>query len=95
MAITMENVEDAWVRQVTAAHFVSSLVSIYESCRRVTVEDCASLAPVSELGSYRRHSFYTSGGQTLFLRCRAEQGRHDFAVGWLAPGPNAFVECEA
>jgi hypothetical protein len=94
MAITMENVEDVWVRQVTAAHFVSSVVSIYESCRRVTVEDCASLAPISEIGGYRRHSFYTSGGQTLFLRCRAEQGRHDFAVGWLAPGPNAFVECE-
>ena len=95
MAVTLENVEDAWVRQLTATHFVSSAVSVWETSRRVTVEDCASLAPVSEVAGYRRHSFYTSGGQTLFLRCRAEQGRHDFAVGWLAPGPNAFVECEA
>src|SRR5262249_40884698 len=26
---------------------------------------------------------------------RSEQGRHDFSAGALAPGPNAFVECEA
>jgi hypothetical protein len=32
---------------------------------------------------------------TLFQRCRSEQGRHDFAVGYLAPGPNVFTECEA
>lgn len=95
MAIVMENVEDAWVRRVTAVHFVSSAVCLWETCRRVTVEDCESLAPVSEVGGYRRHSFYTAGQQTLFLRCRAEEGRHDFAVGWLAPGPNAFVHCEA
>jgi hypothetical protein len=95
MAVTLENVEDAWVRNVTATHFVSSAVNVLESCRRVTVEDCASLAPVSELAGYRRHSFYTNGGQTLFLRCRAEEGRHDFAIGWLAPGPNAFVDCSA
>lgn len=95
MAVTMENVEDAWVRQVTAVHFASSAVSLWETCRRVTVADCASLRPISELGGYRRHSFYTSGQQTLFLRCVAEEGRHDFAAGWLAPGPNAFVDCEA
>jgi Spy/CpxP family protein refolding chaperone len=94
MAISLENVEDAWVRQVTAAHFVSSAVNVLENSRRVTVADCASLAPVSEVGGYRRHSFYTAGQQILFLRCRAEEGRHDFSVGWLAAGPNAFVECE-
>src|SRR5260370_29308137 len=32
---------------------------------------------------------------TLFLRCRSWKGRHDFAVGALAPGPNAFVHCVA
>ncbi|HXG08178.1 MAG TPA: DUF6298 domain-containing protein [Gemmataceae bacterium] len=95
MAITLEAVQDAWVRQVTAVHFVSSVVSVWESCKRVTVEDCTSLEPVSEIGGYRRHTFFTAGQQTLFQRCRAEHGRHDFAVGYLAAGPNAFVECEA
>jgi hypothetical protein len=95
VAITMENAEDAWVRQVTFLHFAGSAVSIWDSCGRVTVQDCISLAPVSEIGGYRRHTFFTMGQQTLFLRCTSERGRHDFAVGHCAAGPNAFVYCEA
>ena len=90
----MENTADSWVRQVTFAHFSGSAVAIYESCKRVTVEDCLSLAPVSENGGWRRDSFYTMGQQTLFLCCYAEFGRHDFSVGHCAAGPNAFVQCE-
>ncbi len=94
-AITMENTADAWVRQVTFKHFAGSAVALYETCQRITVQDCLSLAPVSEIGGYRRHTFFTMGQQTLFLRCYAEHGRHDFAVGHCAAGPNAFVQCEA
>src|SRR6185369_3348407 len=94
-AITMENAADVWVRQVTFKHFAASAVALYETCKRVTVKDCLSLAPVSEIGGYRRHTFFTMGQQTLFLRCYAEHGRHDFAVGHCAAGPNAFVQCEA
>jgi hypothetical protein len=94
-AITMENVADAWVRQVTFQHFAGSAVAVYESCKRVTVEDCVSLASISENGGWRRNTFFTMGQQTLFLRCRAENGRHDFSVGHCAAGPNAFVECES
>ena len=93
-AITMENTADAWVRQVTFEHFVGSAVAIYENCKRITVEDCLSLAPVSENAGWRRNTFYTMGQQTLFLRCWAENGRHDFAAGFCAAGPNAFVQCE-
>ena len=92
-AITLENAADAWVRQVTCAHFAGSAVAIYENCQRVTVADCTSLAPVSENGGWRRNTFFTRGQQTLFLRCRAKNGRHDFAAGHCAAGPNAFVEC--
>jgi hypothetical protein len=95
MAITMENIQNAWVRQVAGTHFAGSLVAIYESCKWVTVQDCLSLAPVSEDGGYRRHTFFTIGQMTLFLRCWAEHGRHDFSVGHCAAGPNAFVQCEA
>jgi hypothetical protein len=94
-AITMENTADAWVRQVTFEHFAGSAVAIYESCKKITVEDCLSLAPVSENGGWRRNTFFTMGQQTLFLRCCAENGRHDFAVGHCAAGPNAFVQCES
>ena len=39
-AIGLENAQDAWVRQVTSAHFAGSAVAVWESCKRVTVEDC-------------------------------------------------------
>jgi len=95
MAITMENVEDAWVRQVNFNHFAGSAVNLLESSKRITVEDCKSLSPVSEIGGQRRYTFFTSGQQTLFQRCYAENGYHDFAVGFCAPGPNVFVQCQA
>jgi hypothetical protein len=93
--ITIENAHDAWVRQVTATHFAGSMVAIYENSKQITVQDCLSLAPVSEEAGYRRHTFFTMGQLCLFLHCHAEHGRHDFSVGHCAAGPNAFVQCDA
>jgi hypothetical protein len=95
MAITMENVEDAWIRQVEFRHFAGSAVALYETARRVTVEDCISLDPVSEIGGQRRQTFFTMGQQCLFQRMYAERGYHDFAAGFCAAGPNAFIQCES
>lgn len=95
MAITIENSEDAWVRQVIFEHFAGSAVNVLETAQRITVEDCKYLSPVSEIGGQRRYCFLTTGGQTLFQRCYAENGYHDFATGYCAPGPNAFVQCES
>ncbi|MFC4400121.1 DUF6298 domain-containing protein [Mariniflexile soesokkakense] len=93
MAITMENVQDSWVRRIEAENFVSSAVAVWETAKRITVEDCKSLNPVGEIGSYRRYSFQTLGQQVLFQRCYAEYGYHAFSVGFTTPGPNAFVQC--
>lgn len=95
MAITVENTADAWIRQVVFRHFVGSAVAVYETAKQVTVEDCISMSPVSEIGGQRRYTFFTEGQQTLFQSCYAEYGYHDFAVGFCAPGPNAFVQCES
>jgi hypothetical protein len=95
MAITMENTEDGWVRQVNFQHFAGSAVNLLETTKRITVEDCKSLSPVSEIGGQRRYTFLTTGQQTLFQRCYAENGYHDFAVGFCAPGPNVFVQCQS
>jgi hypothetical protein len=95
MALTLEAVQNSWVRQVAAVHFAGSAVAVWESCKGVTVEDCRSREPASEIGGQRRRTFYTSGQQTLFLRCRSEHGLRDFAAGYVAAGPNAFVDCEA
>jgi hypothetical protein len=95
MAITFENVRDAWVRRIKFEHFAGSAVRVLETASRITVEDCKSYAPVSEIGGERRYTYYTTGQQTLFQRCYSEYGYHDFAVGYCAPGPNAFVQCES
>ena len=94
-AICMENVQDAWVRQVVFEHFAGSAVNVLETAKRITVEDCKSLTPVSEIGGERRNTFFTTGQQTLFQRLYAEYGYHDFAVGFCAGGPNVFVQCQS
>lgn len=93
--VRLDRVTDAWVRSVGCRQFVGSAVHVGPLGRRITVADCDSREPISEDAGWRRHTFYTLGEQTLFLRCRAEDGRHDFAVGPLACGPNAFVHCSA
>lgn len=94
-AINVEAAEDCWVRQVNFENFAGSAVSVLETSKRITIEDCISQNPVSEIGGQRRYTFLTTGQQTLFQRCYAESGYHDFAVGYCAPGPNAFVQCES
>jgi len=95
MAITMENVSDAWVRDMNFKHFAGSAVYVLETANRITVENCKSQEPVSEIGGQRRYTFFTMGQQCLFQRLYAEYGYHDFSVGFCAPGPNAFVQCYA
>jgi hypothetical protein len=92
-AVTLQNVRDAWVRRVTALHFVGGTVAAWEGASRVSVEDSRYLAPVGENGGGRRNAFFITGQQILVQRCHAEQARHAFAAGFTAPGPNAFVQC--
>jgi hypothetical protein len=94
-AICLENVQDAWIRQVVFEHFAGSAVTVLETSKRITVEDCKSFAPISEIGGERRNTFLTTGQQTLFQRLYAEYGYHDFSVGFCAPGPNVFVQCQS
>lgn len=95
MAVTIENTCDAWIRQVIFENFAGSAVAVLETSKQVTVEDCKSLNPVSEIGGLRRNTFFTMGQLCLFQRLYSEFGIHDFGVGYRAPGPNAFVQCEA
>ena len=94
-AIRFNDVTDAWARSIACQHFVGSAVHVGRRAQRVSVVDCESKEPISENAGWRRHTFYTLGQQTLFLRCRTEDGRHDFSVGPLTSGPNAFVHCSS
>ncbi|MDR3219340.1 MAG: DUF6298 domain-containing protein [Dysgonamonadaceae bacterium] len=95
LAVSIENASDAWVRYAVFKHFAGSAVHIAETAKRITVENCKSLEPVSEIGGQRRNTFFTMGQQCLFLRIHSEYGYHDFSLGFCAPGPNAFVQCYA
>ncbi|WDF69075.1 DUF6298 domain-containing protein [Sphingobacterium oryzagri] len=95
MGITVEHATNVWLRRLQFKHFAGSAVYALPTASKLTLEDCLSLAPVSEIGGQRRYTFYTKGEQTLFQRLYAENGYHDFAVGYLAAGPNVFVQCQA
>ena len=93
--VSLEYAHDCWVRLVNFRHLAGAGVVMQASARRITVEDCQYLEPVSENAGLRRTSFYVMGQQCLVQRCYARQGRHDFVTGFCAAGPNAFVQCEA
>ncbi len=93
--VYVADAEDCWVRMVNFRHFAGSAVVIQKSAQQITVEDCKSLTPISEIGGFRRRTFLTLGEKTLFQRCFSEHGINDFAVGNTAPGPNAFVQCDS
>ena len=92
--ISIDNARDCWVRMVNFRHLAGSAVNLQKQTSRITVEDCIASEPVSEIGGWRRQVFLTRGQQTLFQRCVSRQGIHDFAAGFCAAGPNAFVQCE-
>lgn len=93
--VWIDKAEDCWVRQVDFRHLAGSAVAVQHDARRVTVEDCQSFDPVSELAGSRRRTFLTLGQHTLFQRCYSEHGQHDFSAGINAAGPNAFVQCDS
>lgn len=96
LGISIENTRNAWVKQVAFKHFAGGAVSILKTSQQITVEDCIATEPISEIASFRRHTFYTEGQQTLFQRCYSEYGYHDFAVGGFGTtGPNVFLQCES
>jgi hypothetical protein len=61
IAIQVNYSEDVWVRDVTARYFVSSAVRVGPRARRVSVINCLSEHPVSEIAGYRRNSFLVEG----------------------------------
>jgi hypothetical protein len=95
IAVALDRVEDAWVRNVVVRHFAGSAVRVGPRARRVTIEACGSRQPVSEPAGYRRQSFLVEGQQVLVRQCAAEQGMNDFASGLLAGGPNVFLDSTA
>jgi hypothetical protein len=94
--IELGNVQHGWVRNITAQFFGYSAVMTGTGAKWITVADSQCLDAVSIITGSRRYSFYNEDGeQCLFVNNYTREGRHDFVLGSLVPGPNAFVQCTA
>ena len=96
-AVVLQDVEDCWVRKVTAQYFAYSCVTVESESTRVTIEDCAFLDPKSLITGSRRYSFNikAKANHILFQRCYSDGVRHSYVTGSRVPGPNVFVDCYA
>jgi autotransporter-associated beta strand protein len=90
--IRITNMQNGWVKNITAQYFGYAAVSIGDGAKWLTVADSQCLDPISLIDGGRRYSFNNDGAEcSLFVNCYARKGRHDFVFGATVPGPNAFV----
>lgn len=94
-AVKLNYVEDSWLRGITSIHYGFTTVELYDSCTRITVEDCAYLEPKSVITGSRRYGFTMDKSVSccLIQRCYSSEARHDFATNRHIPGPNVFLDC--
>jgi hypothetical protein len=95
-AVSFDHIKNAWARNIEAHNFGYSCVSCSDGAIFVTVENCKSINPVSELGGGNRYCFDNNGQRNLFQNCTSSGGgRHVFVTGSWTPGPNVFFNCSA
>lgn len=85
-------VEDSWIRNITARNFGFCAVELGTSSTRITVEDCQSLDPQSQVTGGRRYAYNNQGQLNLLWRLFSELGRHDFVNNSPTRGPNVFYD---
>lgn len=78
-AIMLAGIQDGWIKNCTALHFVHA--GVYTtSATRCTVQNCRALDPISLITGERRYNFACSARsqQILFVDCLATRGRHAY-----------------
>lgn len=95
-AAEFTHARNCFVRNLTATGFYHGPVNAAAGAKNITIQDCDSLAPVSQLTGGRRYPYAIQGGQLiLFNRCHSVDDRHAFVVGARVPGPNVFLDCNS
>jgi hypothetical protein len=94
-AIQFDNIENGWVRNVTARYFGYACVHLHDLAKWITVTDSRCLDPKSKITGGRRYSFNNDGQQNLIMNCHTTEGRHDYVTGARVCGPNVFYNCTA
>ena len=92
-------IANGWARNITASNFAYACVSLSGTSaskpgvRNITVRDCTSLDPVSEITGGRRYAFVMNDSQfCLVQNCYTRNDRHQFVMQSLTVGPNVFVD---
>jgi hypothetical protein len=93
--VVIDNVRNGWVRNVTALHFVNSLVGTQRGSKWLTIQDCVSREPVSRRMGARRFTFALRGQLALVQRCHSDKGRHSYMTGQPSGNGNVFLDCRA
>ena len=93
--ISLTNVKNGWVRNISALHFGSSVVNAGNGTKWITVQDCISREPVSIRAGARRFTYQLSGQLSFAQRCYSQKGRHSFTNGGRGASGNVFFNCEA
>lgn len=91
-AIALSQIENGWVKNFTATHFVYACVRT-ETATRITIDSCNGLNPVGSVDpadvNHRRYSFALDDAsqQVLMMNCLATNGRHSFmsnGTSWVS-----------
>ncbi len=96
-AVLVYGAQHCWVKGITGSHFSFATVSLRGNARNITIEDCHSYEPVSQITGKRRYAFAIGRAQlNLFKNCTADKDRHQFVTTMVESiGPNVFVDCTA
>lgn len=94
-AVFFNRIENGWVRNISTYYFGYAAVNLGSLAKNITVQDCSSLQPKSQVTGGRRYSFNNDGQCNLVINCFASEGRHDYVTGAWVCGPNVFAFCKA
>jgi hypothetical protein len=93
--IVISNTTNAWVRNISALHFVNSVVQCNAGSKWITVQDCESREPVSQRWGGRRFTYQMNGQFCFVYRCLSQKGRHSFVLQQAEASGNVYLECKA
>ena len=91
--IVISNAKNVWVRNISALHFVTSVVQSNAGSKWITVQDCESREPVSVRAGGRRFIYQMNGQLCLVQRCFSQKGRHSFVLQGSEASGNVYFDC--
>lgn len=93
--INITNAKNVWVRNMSALHFVNSVIMSSAGTKWITVQDCESLEPISMRAGSRRFTYQMNGQFCLVQRCFSQKGRHSFVLQGAEASGNVFLDSKA